>query len=87
MDTNTVLFLRNFFLRSFLVGIIIAIGLFVATFALQSIWMPLLTRGFNLEESEVSEVVLASLLNIRIVLLFLLLAPGLALHWMAQGKK
>lgn len=87
MDTHTVLFLRNFFLRSFLVGILIAIALFVATFALQSIWMPLLTSGFNLEANEVSEVVLASLLNIRIVLLFLLLTPGLALHWMSKGKQ
>lgn len=87
METQTILFLRNLFFRTFLVGLLLAFLLFVATFALRSVWMPLLTRNFSLEESEVNEAVLGSLLSIRIVLLFLLLAPGLALHSMARGRK
>ena len=86
MEKPTILFFRNFLLRTFLIGLLIAILLFVATVALRGVWMPLVVNAFNLEEGEVMELVLGSLLSIRIILLFLILAPALALHWMAKGR-
>ena len=87
MEKTTILFFRNFLFRTFLIGLLLAILLFVATVALQGVWMPLVVNAFSLEEGEVMELVLGSLLNIRIVLLFLILAPALALHWLAKGKE
>lgn len=87
MDNNTILFVRNFLFRTFLVGLVLAIILFVATVALRSVWLSLATTTFNLEEHEVSELVLGTFLHVRIILLFLILAPAIALHWMSKGKE
>lgn len=87
METSTILFLRSLFLKTFLVGLLLAILLAAATLGLKSIWMPLMTDLFQLSENEVSGMVFGTLLNVRIVLLFFLLAPGLALHWMAKERK
>lgn len=87
METSTILFLRSLFLKTFLVGLLLAILLVAATLGLRSVWMPILTNLFSLGENEVSGLVFGTLLNLRVVLLFFLLAPGLALHWMAKERK
>lgn len=84
MDTAKILFYRNFLFRCFLVGLGVAILLFAATVALRDIWMPLAAGVFKLEEAEVSEQVLGTLFNVRLILLFFFLVPALALHWMAK---
>ena len=86
MDTTEILFYRNFLFRCLLVRLGIAILLIGATIALRDTWMPLAAGFFRLEEAEVSEQVLGTLLNIRLILLFFFLTPALALHWMAKGK-
>jgi hypothetical protein len=86
MDAQKILFLRNFFLRTFVVGLVLLVLLFGLTFALEPVWFSYLPRAFGLEPEEVSEAMLASLLNARIVLIFMMLAPGVALHWLSKGK-
>lgn len=85
MDTIKILFYRNLLFRCFFVGLGIAILLVILTIALRDTWMPLAAWAFKLEEVEVSEQVLGSLLNIRLILLFFFLVPAIALHWMAKG--
>ncbi len=87
MDTAKMLFYRNLLFRCLLVGIGIAILLFAATFAFYDLWMPLAMRVFTLEEAEVSEQVLGTLLNVRLILLFFFLTPALALHWMSRRSQ
>jgi hypothetical protein len=85
MDTAKILFYRNLLFRCFFVGVGIAIILIVGTIALRDTWMPLVAGAFKVEDAEVSEQVLGSLLNIRLILLFGFLAPAVAFHWMAKG--
>ena len=86
MEHNTILFVRNFLFRTFLIGLTLAILLFIVTVALRDVWLGLATSTFKLEEQEVSELMLGTFLNVRIVLLFLILAPALALHWLSKRK-
>jgi hypothetical protein len=87
MDTTKILFYRNLLFRCFFVGLGIAIILGLLTIGLRDVWMPMAAGVFKLEEAEVSEQVLGSLISIRLILLFGFLTPALALHWMAKGNK
>ena len=67
----------------------LAVLLFAATYLLKPVWTTIIPGAFGLNVEEVSEAMLASLFNVRIVLLFFFLAPGIALHGMlrsAEGK-
>ena len=86
MDNTRILFYRNLLFRCLLVGIGVAIFLFAATILLRDTWMPLAMNVFKLEEGEVSEQVLGTLLNVRLILLFFFLTPALALHWMIKKE-
>jgi len=86
METEKMIFLRSFLFKTFLVGILFAIILALLTFALRGAFMPLATSVFRVEEAEVNELIFAFFLNVRLVLLFLILAPAVALHWMIRNK-
>ena len=87
MDTAQIIFYRNLLLRCLLIGFGIGFLLVAGTILFRDLWMPLATSVFNLEESEVSEQVLGSLLNVRLILLFFFLTPALAFHWMSKSSK
>ena len=87
METIKIIFFRNFLFRTFLIGLLFAILLFLATLALRGVLVPVAMSVFNLEEPEINEMIVAFFLNVRLVLLFLILAPALALHWMVKGSK
>jgi hypothetical protein len=57
------------------------------TFAFRGAFMPLATSVFRVEEAEVNELILAFLFNVRLVLLFFILAPAIALHWTIRSKE
>jgi hypothetical protein len=86
METEKMIFLRSFLFKTFLVGILFAIIVALLTFALRGAFMPLATSVFRVEEAEVNELFFAFFLNVRLVLLFLILAPAVALHWMIRSK-
>jgi len=64
-----------------------AILLAIATFGLRDIFMSMATSISRIEEAEVNELILAFFLNVRLVLLFFILAPAVAIHWMIKVKK
>lgn len=87
MEIEKIIFFRNFLFRTLIIGILFAIFLAVLTFAFWDTWVPLTVRFFKIEEKEIGELLLTFFLHVRIVLVFLILAPALALHWMVKSKK
>ncbi len=86
METEKILFFRNFLLRTFFIGVLIAIFFAFVTFGLWDTVMPWVANLFRLESGEMGELVVGFFMNVRIVLVFFMLAPALALHWMARGR-
>jgi len=72
---------RNLLLRTFAVGLIIAIILGFITIAAWSSWTPMAGNWFHADEAVLSRLVLEFFLTVRFFLLFIILAPALALHW------
>ena len=87
METDKIIFFRNFLFRTFIIGVLFAIFIGVVTLALWKTWVWVGERFFKIEEKELGELTITFFLHVRIVLLFLFLAPTLALHWIVKGKK
>ena len=86
METGKIIFFRNFLFRSFIVGVLFAVLFGVLTFALWDVGVQLSNSYFKVDEREFGEMLFAFFMNIRIVLVFIFLAPALALHWMLKMK-
>ena len=87
MEKNKIIFLRDFLLRTFLIGIVFAVALFILTVGLRDIWISMATGFFHLEAPQIDALMLSFFLNVRLVLIFLILSPALALHLMQRGKE
>ena len=87
METEKILFFRNFLFRTFIIGVLFAIFFAIVTFALWDALMPWVADLFRIAPTEMGELIVTFFMNVRIVLVFLMLAPAIALHWMAKGKK
>jgi preprotein translocase subunit SecG len=86
MDKERIILLRNFFWRAFVIALVIAILMFVATMLLWNTAAGWVNHFFEVDEKEMGRIVLAFFLDIRIVILFFFLTPALALHWMAKKR-
>ena len=87
MEPHRIRFFRNFLFRCFIVGALFA-GLFILlTLSLSESLMPWAAGLFSVEVDELREMSLQFFIHVRIVLVFFLLTPALALHWMLSGKK
>ncbi len=87
METERILFFRNFLFRSFIIGVLFAILFGVLTLVLWKFGVQLSERYLAVDENEFGKLLFAFFMNIRIVLIFIFLAPALALHWMVRGKR
>jgi hypothetical protein len=52
MEREKIIFLRNFFLRAFVVGVLFALFYWIATVALWHTYAPWLVERFNMDEKE-----------------------------------
>ncbi len=84
MDRTQILFFRNLFLRAVVVSIALALLLFGATFALWDTGAALMLSLFKVSEADFGRLVVHFFANVRLVVVFLFLAPALALHWTAR---
>jgi len=84
MEREKIIFLRNLFLRMFVVGIVIALLLFGATLAFWNTAAGWVTHLFSVDEKTLGRIVLTFFTNVRIVVLFFFLVPAIALHWTAK---
>jgi hypothetical protein len=86
MEREKIIFFRNFFLVAFIIGLAFALFYFVATMLLWDTAVSWATHLFKIGESEFGRLVLLFFIELRIVLVFFFLVPGLALHWMARKR-
>ena len=84
MERDKIIFLRNFFLRAFVVGVLFALFYWIATLVLWHAYAPWLSERFKLNEKEVGTLALNFFANLRVVIVFFFLVPALALHWSAK---
>lgn len=81
MNTQSLRLARNVLLRGFVVGLVIACVLAMATFFMWPPFIGIATTWFHTDEATVAPLVLEFFLDVRFFLLFVLLTPALALHW------
>jgi len=87
MENEKIIFWRNFLLRTFLIGVLFAILIFILVIAFKPTWGMLVTNVFGTDEKESGKIVLTFFMNVRLVLVFLILSPAIALHWMRKKVK
>ncbi len=87
METEKILFLRNFLFRTFLIGLVIAIVLGLVTIAFWHSLVPWAAGLIGIQPAEVRELTIVFFMDIRIILIFFMLTPALGLHWMYKSKK
>ena len=87
MDYGKIIFFRNFFLRAFIIGVVFALFYFIVTYAFWDTWASWATHVFKTDEKELGRVVLIFFVELRLVLVFVFLVPGLAFHWMARKMR
>jgi hypothetical protein len=87
MDYGKIIFFRNFFVRAFIIGVVFALFYFIVTYAFWDTWASWATHVFKTDEKELGRVVLMFFVELRLVLVFLFLVPGLAFHWMARKMR
>ena len=84
MEREKIIFLRNVFLRAFVVGVLFALFYWVVTLTLWNTYSPWLTQCFKLDEKELGALTLTFFATLRVVIVFFFLVPALALHWSAK---
>jgi hypothetical protein len=84
MEREKIVFLRNLFLRAFVVGVLFAFFYWIATLVLWHAYAPWIGERFKLDEKELGALTLNFFANVRIVIVFFFLVPALALHWSAK---
>src|SRR5450631_4208152 len=87
MEMEKIIFFRNFLFKTFIVGIVIAVFYFITTIAFWNTWlMSWIERMFKVNDSQLGNLILSFFSTLRMVLVFLFLAPCIALHWMINRK-
>ena len=87
MENEKIVFFRNFLFRTLLIGVFFAILTFVLLVAFRNTWEIWVAKYFGTEEKELGKIVLNFFMNVRLVLVFLILSPAIALHWMVKKVK
>ena len=87
METQKIIFVRNFLFRTFLIGLAFAIFYLIVTIAFwNSSLMSWIESKFKVSEAELGTLTLSFFTLIRFVLVFIILAPCIALHLMIKKK-
>jgi hypothetical protein len=86
MTLETLRLLRNVLLRSFVIGAVCALVMLIAMLVAWPFWTGLAMTWFRTDEANLSAVVLRLFIEIRFYLVFVLLTPGLAIHWTIRSE-
>ena len=87
MEKQKLILIRDFFLKTFIVGLGFAILLFVMTAVFWGKWSDFLYTRFQVPKKELGVLVVDSFLHLRLYLIFVILVPGIAMHWLIKSKK
>ena len=83
MEKQQVVFFRNLLFRVFAVGVIFALLYVILTFSFWNTWVSVFAM-WGMEEKEAAMMMVASFTLLRIILVFLILVPAIALHWTSR---
>jgi hypothetical protein len=78
---------RGVLLRSFAVGAAIYILSVVTTFGAWDTWVQLSSQWYHTDEASLSRLVLNFFVITKFFLTFVLLTPGLAIHWTIKAEQ
>ena len=87
MEKQKLIFMRDFLFKTFIVSLLFTILLFVMTTVFWDKWSTFLYMKFQVPKSTLGELVVNSFLHLRLYLIFVILTPGIALHWLIRSKK
>jgi hypothetical protein len=87
MTLDTLRLLRNILLRSFVVGVAFGLLFGIITFAGWNTWIGMATSLCHTDEATLTKLILHFFVDLRFYLVFLLLTPGLALHWTLRKEE
>ncbi len=87
MEKQKLILIRDFLLKTFVVGFIFAILLFVMTATFWDKWSNFVYAKFFVPKEELGHLVVDSFLHLRLYLIFVILVPGIAMHWLVKSKK
>ena len=81
MSLESLRLLRNILLRSALIGFLFGLIFGLTMMLGWKMWMGLLGHWFHTDQSVLTPIVLSFFTEIRFFIVFILLTPGLAIHW------
>jgi hypothetical protein len=84
VEHTKIIFLRNFFLRAFVIGVLFGLLFLVPTLAFWDTWTTWVMHLFKVDEKDLGRAILQFFTQLRLVLFFFFLVPALALHWSAK---
>jgi ABC-type Na+ efflux pump permease subunit len=87
METEKIIFFRNFLFKTFLISLAFVIIYFAGTVAFWHTWVSWGMNTFKISEADFGRLTMSFFLIIRIVIVFGFLAPCIALHWMVKKRK
>jgi hypothetical protein len=88
MEKEKIIFLRNFLFKIFLTGLAFIVFYFIATIIFwDSSLMSWFENKFKVNETQIGNLTFVFFTEARFVLIFLILVPCIALHWMIKAKK
>ena len=86
MEKQNLILIRDFLFKSFIVGILFAILLFVMTTIFWDFASSVIYSKFTVSQKELGELVVNSFLHLRLFLVFIFLVPAISLHWVIKSK-
>ena len=87
MEKQKLILIRDFLLKTFVIGLAFAILLFVMTVIFWDKWSGFIYTEFQVSQKELGELFVNSFLYLRLYLIFVVLVPGIAMHWLVKSKK
>jgi predicted negative regulator of RcsB-dependent stress response len=88
MDLEILKVIRNILLRCFVIGVVIAVILGLVTMSGWTTWVGMAGNWFHTDSNTLAQIVLKFFTDIRLILLFFVLTPALAIHWtIKRGSK
>ncbi len=87
MEKQKLILIRDFLFKTFIVSLGFAILLFVMTTIFWDKWSGFIFAKFLVPKDKLGELVVDSFLHLRLYLLFVILTPGIAMHWLIKTKK
>jgi hypothetical protein len=83
---ETLRLLRNVLLRSFAIGVGFALLMLIGLLVAWPLWSGIAINWFHTDQVTLSAAVLGLFIQIRFYLVFVLLTPGLAIHWTVRSE-